>query len=372
MVPGPHGTHAALTAPVKMAEKAAEKEQPYLPPLVRVPGPVGNIAKGIAGVMAQVGTIRKGGRNEYFGYDYARMEDLLQVVTPLMGKNGLAVIQNELEIKQVENRVAVTYEFSIFHESGEVWPDRPRFTGVALARDRKGNWDDKAITKCHTAARKYFLLSLFQVPAGDFADNDAGSTLEDKQANQRPVPGPARGAISGAGKSAQKEGRVSAPAQETVDDDEIPHKIVLGPGAGADQWAGAYIRHIGKAGSEDTIRAWDKANDPTLQMLSDQFPDIYNQIGAAVDRRLAEVGAPSHAMPDPKKDPNEAMNWIASQLQQTNTLEAATAFWNQMVAPHETSFDQTDWEMLLGEWQRTEARLSPPEDNIPDDARAGT
>jgi hypothetical protein len=356
MVPGPRGTHAApaeqqATAPFVKGTAGTAGLVAEVPPLVRVPGPIGDLAKAIAGVMKNVGTIKKGGHNDYFNYDYARMEDLLQVVTPLMGQNGLAVVQNEVEIKQVENRVAVTYEFTLMHESGQVFPEKPRFTGVSLARDRKGNWDDKAINKCHTAARKYFLLSLFQVPAGDFDDAD-----EPPDANQRRVPGPAREQ-----KSAPAEQKPAAqPKTEPKAEETKPHKIVLGPGHGPDQWAGAYIRAIGKAQSEEEIKEWDDHNDPILQMLSDRYSAIYDQIAAAVERRLTDVGAPSKAMPDPKKDPTEAMNWVASQLQQLNTLEAAEAFWNQMVAPHESSFEVIDWEMLMQEWQRTEDRLRPP------------
>ena len=40
-------------------------------PLYRVPGPVGNLAKGIAGVMSEVGTIQKTGYNKFHNYAYA-------------------------------------------------------------------------------------------------------------------------------------------------------------------------------------------------------------------------------------------------------------------------------------------------------------
>jgi hypothetical protein len=346
LVPGPRGTHAT-PAP------AQQVTAPWPPP---APISVGEIAKAISKVMTEVGTIKKGGHNDFFNYDYARMEDLLQAVTPLMGKYGLAVIQNEVEIRPIENRVTVTYEFTVMHESGQVFPEKPRFTGVSLARDRKGNWDDKAINKCHTAARKYFLLSLFQVPAGDFDDADIEET-EETDANQRRVPGPPETAKS------PPANAVPPPPQakpEKPVEDSVPHKIMLGQGHGPDQWAAAYIRAIGKARSEEEIKEWDNYNDPILQMLSDQYGQIYEQIAFAVERRLTDVGAPSRAMPDPKQDPTEAMNWVAGQLQQLNTLEAAEAFWNEMVAPHENSFDVTDWEMLVGEWQRTETRLAPP------------
>jgi hypothetical protein len=46
-------------------------------------------------------------------------------------------------------------------------------TGMSRCRDSKGGFDDKSMNKCHTAARKYFLLALFQIPTGDIDDADS-------------------------------------------------------------------------------------------------------------------------------------------------------------------------------------------------------
>jgi ERF superfamily len=319
-----------------------------LAPVFRTP--VGQIAGAIAAVMSKIDTIEKRGRNEYFGYAYARMEDVLYAVTPLMGQNGLAVIQNEVSKEVLEgSRLACTYEFSIFHSSGEVWPEKPRFTGVSLARDRKGNWDDKAVNKCHTTARKYFLLALFQVPAGDFPDAD------EDNANQRnekaPVPGPSQ-------RPAQQ-----TPAQADVDD-SAPHKIVLPQGSGPDQWAGAYIKAIGRATSVDDMKAWDSTNDKTLQQISEQYPGVYETIETAAQRRLMDISVAA-GMPDPKVDVTAAMNWVGEQLAQLRSLETAEAFWNEYVAPREAEFMPPDWQMLIEEWDRTEQRINPPDDDPP-------
>ena len=330
---------------------------------------VGNLAKAIAGVMAQVGTIAKGGFNKFHNYHYARMEDLLVVLTPLMGQHGLAVFQNEIEIKTVENRIAITYEFTVAHTSGETMSGL-RQTGMCIARNSKGDYDDKAINKCHTQARKYFLLSLFQVPSGDFEEADEGPYTNQRQ-EKAPVPGPTqerapeRSAID---QAAQQAARASQKATE----DGIPHKIILGQGAGADQWANAFIKAIEKCASQDEIKQWDAANDQALQSMSQHYPEVYEAIEAAVIRRTSDLQAAPPApkpglgngsgMPDPKKDAQEAMNWVASQLQLLKSWEGAKAFWNQYVAPHQADFDLLDWEMLMAEWQRTEQRLAPPDE----------
>jgi ERF superfamily len=55
-------------------------------------------------------------------------------------------------------------------------------TDMSRCRDSRGGYDDKALNKCATAARKYFLMSLLQIPTGDDADADLG---EDDGATSR-------------------------------------------------------------------------------------------------------------------------------------------------------------------------------------------
>lgn len=143
-------------------------------PLVVAPECVAKIAAAISNVMSEVGHVAKGGLNEFHRYRYATMENVLQKVTPLLAKHGLAIIQSEIgrSMFDQDRVVAVEYEFTIMHISGEVWPERPKQTGMCRCRDSKGGFDDKSFNKCHTSARKYFLLALFQIPTGDEDDAD--------------------------------------------------------------------------------------------------------------------------------------------------------------------------------------------------------
>jgi hypothetical protein len=338
------------------------------------PGPIGKIAGAIAGVMSEIGSIPKTGYNKFHNYHYATLPDLLHVLTPLMGRHGVVVFQSEVEIKTVENRIAVTYEFTVAHSSGETWPERLRFTGMTMGRDGKGNYDDKAINKAHSAARKYFLLALFQVPTGDFEDADEGPATQPKQTavveratpyqqpetQQRPrtVPGP---------------GPATSNKQPIVAErplPEGPHKIGFTPGMTADVWAAAYLKAIGAASSQQEISEWDGLNDATLQRLSDKYPEVYEQVKAAADQRMEQFAPPleatTEAMPDPKEDPGAALNWVAQGLVDSKTLPDAEAFWNTMVAPREQDFDPVDWELLLEEFKRNEVRLTPPDQSDAD------
>ena len=363
------------TAPAGTAVRLPTGIEPRdIAPPVRTP--VGKLAGAIAGVMAEVGTINKGGFNKFHNYHYARMEDLLQVITPLMGKHGIAVFQSEVEVTTAENRIVVLYEFTVAHSSGETMIGRQR--GMCIARNSKGDYDDKALNKCHTQARKYFLLGLFQVPAGDFDDSDPEDT------HQRSVPGPgpkmqditnalAAGktvtAIGGGGSGGTgfKPQDINLTSDEAIKEG-IAHKIVLGQGAGSQQWANKYLTAIGGCTTTEQLVAWEKANAGPLQAIKDGFPKVYDMIVAAVEEKVSQLSpAPSpsdSAMPDPKGDATEAMNWIASELQQRTTYEGGETFWNREVAPRETEFDPLDWDMLMQEWQRFETRFpqqDPPE-----------
>lgn len=102
--------------------------------------------------------------------------------TPLLGRRGIVIFQSEVgrAMFDDDNVIAVEYAFTVAHVSGETWPHVLRQTGVSTCRNTKGGWDDKSLNKCHTAARKYFLLALFQIPTGDEEDADQG--------DRRPAP----------------------------------------------------------------------------------------------------------------------------------------------------------------------------------------
>jgi hypothetical protein len=106
------------------------------------------------------------------------MGDILKEVTPLLGRHGIVIFQSETgrAMFDDDNVIAIEYAFTVAHASGETWPHVIKQTGVSTCRNSKGGWDDKSLNKCHTAARKYFLLALFQFPTGEEADADQGES----------------------------------------------------------------------------------------------------------------------------------------------------------------------------------------------------
>jgi hypothetical protein len=147
-----------------------------------VAAPAATLVSAIAAVMNEVHVVAKRGENEFHRYRYATMGDILREITPLLGRHGIVIFQSETgrAMFDDDNVIAVEYAFTVAHASGETWPHVIKQTGVSTCRNSKGGWDDKSLNKCHTAARKYFLLSLFQIPTGEEDDADQG--------DRRPAP----------------------------------------------------------------------------------------------------------------------------------------------------------------------------------------
>ena len=142
------------------------------------------VTEAVIQMMKRVGYIQKTGKNEFHGYKYASIEGVLEKVQPALVECGLTISQNEVSHAIVggDNLMEATYEFVLSHSSG-VQSSPIRHTGLAALRNSKGGYDDKALNKCHTAARKYFILGMFQIPTGLDADAE-----EDKPVVEPPDP----------------------------------------------------------------------------------------------------------------------------------------------------------------------------------------
>lgn len=221
---------------------------------------IAQMTKAIAAVMQDIDIVAKRGHNSFHHYRYARMEDILRRLTPLLGKHGLVVFQDEVSRSMFDNDgvIAITYEFTVAHESGEIWPQQLRQTGVARCRDSKGGWDDKSISKCHTAARKYFLLSLFQIPTGEEADADRG---DDSRA-----------------------------------DPETP-KVIRTNNGSAKAWTTKFLARIRQAPTLAALDQWIEENQPHLDRLAAVAPDQKKIADNATARRRSELTPAAKSLP---------------------------------------------------------------------------
>lgn len=229
------------------------------------------IVSAVAKIMGEVGSVKKDGENKFHNYKYATASDILHKLQPLLAKEGLVVFQNECQRELIADGAAltITYEFVLAHKEGETWPDKPRHTGMASARNSKGGFDDKAANKCHTAARKYFLLALFQIPTGDYDDAD-------QQEDAPPVA------------SAPKPRAVNPQPVEAPVDPQTgecsPHKITAGD---AVKWGGLLVAAVNIAQSEAEIDEWLAKNKEGLETLEGAAPKVH----ARVKDRVAEKRA---------------------------------------------------------------------------------
>lgn len=214
------------------------------------------IAEAVLKVMGQVGYVQKKGVNSFQNYKYASIEGILEKVQPALVDCGLVIVQSEIshEIVAEGNMMEAVYEFTLHHSSGEM--STPiRQTGLSSLRNSKGGYDDKALNKCHTTARKYFILGLFQIPTGLADDADAE---EDKPAittpPRKPVP------VGDANK---------AKAESFVD---------------------SAIAAIGTLTDEAGLVAWLEKNHASLARLREAYPDLAKQVEGARDGQRASFG----------------------------------------------------------------------------------
>jgi hypothetical protein len=138
--PTQHDEFGEVLDPMQNAPPAVRHQTGQIAPKPRPDLPAtghAKLAHAIACVMGEIKPVQKSGWNDFHKYNYARMQDLSAELTPLMGRHGIVIFQNEVgrDLFDDNKVVAVQYEFTIAHQSGEVWPERPIMTGMSRARD---------------------------------------------------------------------------------------------------------------------------------------------------------------------------------------------------------------------------------------------
>lgn len=123
--------------------------------------------------------ISKDRRNTQQGYNFRGIDDVYNVVSPLLGRNGLCVLPRVLSRECVERQsakggalfyVTVEVEFD-FVASEDGSKHTVKTYGEAM------DSADKATNKAMSAAYKYAVMQAFAIPTE--GDNDADSTTHD-------------------------------------------------------------------------------------------------------------------------------------------------------------------------------------------------
>lgn len=215
------------------------------------------IAEAIVSIMEKVDYVQKKGENKFHNYKFAAVGDILAKLQPAMAETGLSVVQHEVSHALIADAalMTATYEFILSHKNGDTWEERPRHTGMAGARNTKGGFDDKALNKCHTAARKYFLLSLFQIPTGDVADPDADDDREDTGGKTPPPPPP-------------------------------PKTAELTPEQKANNWVAQAKDIVASIQDRFELNKWIKSSKAAMDKLELAFPDKYQELQLLIDDKF--------------------------------------------------------------------------------------
>lgn len=322
---------AAVLAAAKSTEihAPAPKPEPKLYPA--------KIAAAIIKITRDIGKITKRGENTFHKYAYAKWEDILDELAPLIATHGLIIIPNEVHHNVMETiaTIAITYEFTIINEDGDVWPDKPRQTQLCKIRDNKGVIDDKAASKCFTQAQKYMMLALFKIRTQDMADADAGDDQPVRR--KRPVP--------------SSTGKLPPSVIEIVDGEH--------PSA----WAKRFIEAIGKADTETEIDAWDAANDKIITKVQSVNIDIFNQIVDALNanhERVKPKAAKTEektALPvieDDERDWIDGLDGAFSGCEDTDSLDAEHA---RLMEPQRGKVSQAAWQKAIDLYDSNRDRI---------------
>lgn len=349
-----NATTERVPSPEMQATEAPLAQLPAHSIPAREPVPAtgfGKVVEAVAAVMMDMEPVGKGGTNKFHDYKYARMQDILQMLTPLMGKHGLAVFQHEVRHEMFDDGkcIAIHYQFTVAHKSGEIWPERPIQTGMAPCRTSKGTFDDKSFAKAHTSARKYFLLSLFQIPTEDEDDPD---NQKGRRVNT-PVPGP--------------DGRVP------------PHKIEH-VGSTFQKWGDSYLAAIRTATTTAELNAWDRENDEALGILSNEpkAAALHAQIAAETEKLMAKLMPPGSAgdgppatddkvpspkgnrpavCPDPERDPESFIVWADKRMAALTTAVELDLIFENEIDPAADGMMPPDYAAVQNLYELNKKRL---------------
>lgn len=277
------------------------------------------IAKAILAITREIDPVAKAGTNTFHKYKYAKWEDILDALSPLIAQHGLIIQQSEYAHGGFAgDLIEISYEFTIINEDGDVWPDRPQITAICKVRDQKGVLDDKAASKCFTQAQKYMMVGLFKIRTADIVDHDATP----QETRKRPAPSPG-GAIA-------------------------PHTVEAVQGDSAKSWADRLLLLLAKAKSQDELNEWDRLNGDNIDRVKERDTGLYNRIVDALtfkepvskdEARQEATQQQARTAPSPSKSNADGLD-IPPYLDRRNG--------NGDLPKPELTPDERDWLLGLG------------------------
>ena len=140
---------------VKYVQVPEHSILPSLPPMPP------EIANALNEVSSGAVKLYKGNRNEFANYNFAGIDDFLEVYGKVLAEAGLTIIMDEIKEK-VDNKVlTLVFNFILIHKSGKMWSHPLRRT---IRVDPRGA---QAYGTAQSYALKQFLRGLFMIPTGE-------------------------------------------------------------------------------------------------------------------------------------------------------------------------------------------------------------
>jgi hypothetical protein len=259
--------HDPETGEVMTVPQQAVVEKPSEPMQMPSPfsGPTDKIDKAIAAITSEATPVDKGGYNDFHKYKYSRIEDYVEVIAPLIGKHGLAVYETAMGRNEIGGMVYVDYAFYISLEGQRIGP--LKFTGMARARDSRGNFDPACIAKTLTAARKQFYTAQFHLKSED----GGGDALPRSGSNARTP--------------------IQPPQEQPLPSDVNvgrPHTLMLGK-KGWEDWSRLFLQIIRTCDNLDLVEKWLDANTSVLDMMRKENEPHHQFVMRQYHKRVREL-----------------------------------------------------------------------------------
>ena len=140
---------------VKYVQVPENSILPSLPPMPP------EIANALNEVSSGAVKLYKGNRNEYANYNFAGIDDFLEVYGKVLAEAGLTIIMDEIEEKVDNKSLIIVFNFILIHKSGKMWAHPLRRT---IRVDPRGA---QAYGTAQSYALKQFLRGLFMIPTGE-------------------------------------------------------------------------------------------------------------------------------------------------------------------------------------------------------------
>lgn len=141
---------------------------------------IGAIAPALVKAQAEIRPIVKDSTNPAFRSKYTSLDAIMEVVRPVLAKNGLIVVQSVLDTIDGEHSISITVESRVIHSSGE-W-----IAGVVQVPVMQQT--SHGFGSALSYGRRYSLSALLSLASDE--DDDGNGAAQQQQARPQIKPGP--------------------------------------------------------------------------------------------------------------------------------------------------------------------------------------